>query len=115
MAIDSLQTLEIIETMEQFLTRKRPPEHIRPRLDIGYKIENQSILVLEIRPQFDKPEIIREYPVAKATYVKTKNHWKVYWMRADLNWYSYTPRPTVKSVKAFAKLVEEDKHHCFWG
>ena len=115
MAIDVLQTLDVIEAMENFIARKRPPEHIRPKLDIGYKIEDQSIYVLEIRPQWDKPEVIKEYPVAKATFVKTKNHWKVYWMRANLQWHSYSPKPTVKTIAEFTKLVEDDKHHCFWG
>jgi hypothetical protein len=39
MAVTNLQVLDIIEVMEAFLERKRPPEHIRPKLDIGYKIE----------------------------------------------------------------------------
>lgn len=115
MAIDTLQTLEIIEAMENFLARKRPPEHIRPKLDIDYKIEEQSIIIFEIRPQWDKPEIIREHCVAKATFVKAKNQWKVFWMRANLKWHSYTPKPIVNFVEEFIKLVEEDKQHCFWG
>lgn len=115
MAIDTLQTLEVIEVMENFLSKKRPPEHIRKQLDIGYKIENQSIIVFEIRPQWNKPEVILEYPFAKTTYVKANNHWNVFWMRADLKWHSYSPKPTVKNLKEFTKLVEEDKHHCFFG
>ena len=115
MAIDTLQTLEVIEVMENFLSRKRPPEHIRKQLDIGYKIEDQSIFVFEIRPQWNKPEVIREHPFAKTTFVKAKNNWKVFWMRADLKWHSYSPQPTVKSLTEFTKLVEEDKHHYFFG
>ncbi len=115
MAIDVLQTLDVIEAMENFIARIRPPEHIRPKLDIGYKIEDQSIYVIEIRPEWNNPEIIKEYPVAKSTFVKAKNYWKVFWMRADLKWHSYSPQPTVKTIAAFAKLVEDDKHHCFWG
>ena len=115
MAIYTLQTLDIIEAMENFIERKRPPEHIRPKLDISYKIEAQSIIVFEIRPQWNKPEVIREHVVAKTTFVKSKNHWKVFWMRSDLQWHSYTPKPTVKTVKEFCKLVEEDKHFCFFG
>jgi len=105
----------VIEAMENFLARKRPPEHIRQELDIGYKIEEQSIIVFEVRPQWNKPEVIMENPVAKATFVKTKNHWKVFWIRADLKWYSYAPKPIVNNLKEFSKLVEEDKHHCFFG
>jgi hypothetical protein len=115
MAMDILQTVEVIEAMENFITRSRPPEHIRPKLDIAYKIEDQSIIVFEIRPRWDKPDEKKENHVAKTTFVKTKNHWKVFWLRADLNWHSYKPKPTVKSINEFIKLVEEDKHHCFWG
>lgn len=115
MAIDVLQTLDVIEAMENFIARKRPPEHIRPKLDIGYKIEGQSIIIFEIRPQWDKPEIILEHSFAKTTFVKSKNNWKVFWMRTDLKWHRYTPTPAVNTVLEFAKLVEEDEHHCFWG
>lgn len=115
MAIDTLQTLEVIEAMENFIARERPPENIRHELDIGYKIEGQSIIVFEIRPQWNKPEIIRESPVAKTTFVKAKNHWKIFWMRADLKWHTYSPKPIVNKVREFTKLVEEDKHSCFWG
>lgn len=115
MPISSLQTLEIIEVMENFLSRIRPPENIRNQLDIGYTIHDQSIIISEIRPQWDKPEVIQEHPFAKTTFVKAKNHWKVFWMRANSNWHPYSPQPTVKSLPEFVKLVEEDKHHCFFG
>ena len=115
MSINPLQTLEVIEAMENFIVRKRPPEQIRSKLDIGYKIENQSIIVFEIRPRWDNPAVIMEHPVAKTTYVKSKNYWKIFWMQADLKWHSYPPKTIVKSVKEFIKLVEEDRHHCFWG
>jgi hypothetical protein len=115
MAMDNLHTLETIEAMENFIARKRPPEHIRHQLDIGYKIENQDIIVYEIRPQWNKPENILQHPFAKTTFVKAKNHWKVFWMRGNLKWDTYSPKPTVKTIREFVKLVEEDKHHCFFG
>lgn len=115
MAIETLQTLEVIEALENFMSNIRPPEHIRKKLDICYTIDGQSIIIFEIRPQGNKPEIIHQYPVAKTSFVKAKNHWKVFWRRADLKWHSYTPKPVVKTIKEFTKLVEEDKLHCFWG
>ena len=39
MAIDILQTLDVIEAMENFIARKRPPENIRDKLDLSFKIE----------------------------------------------------------------------------
>lgn len=115
MTLDSLQTMGIIEALENFVERNRPPEHIRTKLDIGYKIEDQNAFFFEIRPQWNNPEIIREHPIAKATFVKTKNHWKVFWMRADLKWHNYEPMPTVKTIREFGEIVEEDTHHCFFG
>lgn len=111
----SLMTLEIIESLENFLERRRPPENIRDKLDLDYKIEKQSVVILEIRPRWNKPEEKMESGIAKATFVKTKNHWKVFWMRSDLKWHSYSPKPDVKTIKDFVKLVEEDEFSCFWG
>lgn len=68
-----------------------------------------------MRPRWDKPEIIVEYPVAKATYIKTKEYWKIFWLRSNLKWYSYTPKPYVYSLKDFTTIVEKDDHNCFWG
>lgn len=115
MAIEILKTLEIIEAMENFLTKKRPPEHIRPKVDIGYKIEGYSIIIFEIRPQWNNEKVHLDSPIAKATFIKKKNHWKVFWLRADLKWHRYPPNPIVKTVAEFTKLVEGDKNSCFWG
>lgn len=115
MAVGNLQVLDIIEVMEAFLERKRPPEHIRPKLDIGYRIEGQSVIIHSIRPVWNDASRMQHSDVAKTTFIKAKNHWKVFWLRADLKWYAYDPKPTVKTLKDFVKLVEEDKHGCFWG
>ena len=115
MAIDILQSLDIIEVMENFISKRRPPEHIRKKVDLAYKIEEQSIIIFEIRQRLLNPEKTIECNVAKATYVHTQKCWKVFWQRSDLKWHSYSPKPTVKTLDEFVKLVDEDKHYCFWG
>jgi hypothetical protein len=115
MAFNLGNTVDIIELMENFMERIRPPLHIRNKLDIGYKIENQSIILLEIRPSFRNPEELIESGYAKATYIKSENNWKVYWMRGNLKWTLYEPKPRVKTLKDFINLVEEDKYYCFKG
>jgi hypothetical protein len=115
MAIDIVKKSEWILELEKFIQRVRPSEEIRNQLDISYKIENQSVIIHEIRPQFDNP-MIKIFPdVAKATFVKSKNIWKVYWMRADLRWHGYGPCPIVSNLSDFLKLVDEDSYSCFWG
>jgi len=53
--------------------------------------------------------------VAKATYVRTRGVWRVFWKRSDLKWHGYEPRPEVKSIDDFAALVADDEHGCFFG
>jgi len=115
MTIPLSHTVEIIEAMENFISKIRPPEDIRPELDFIYKIEDQSIVIYEVRPAWRIPGDFTERPIAKTTFVKVKNHWKVFWQRADLKWHSYKPKPIVKSIHAFIKLVENDEYACFWG
>jgi hypothetical protein len=115
MALDVMQSLEIIEAMENFIDQIRPPEKIRHQLDIGYKTDNQSIIIYELRPLWDNKAEKKEYNIAKASFVKADNAWKVFWQRADLKWHNYTIVPKVKTIHDFIELVKEDKHHCFWG
>ena len=114
MALDIIKTADIIEAMENFLEKRRPPEEIRDRLDLGYRIENQSIFIFEIRPHWDVPQKKIETPVAKTTYVKSKQQWKAYWMRGNLKWYPYDP-PVFNSLQAFLEEVDTDPKHCFFG
>ena len=101
--------------IEKYVQEMRPPEEIREKLDIGYSFENQSLEIFEIRPRWDNKDIIFHSPFAKAKYIKSRNIWKIYWMRANGNWDSYSPQPEVNSISTFFKIVEEDKHYCFKG
>ncbi len=114
MALNIFETVDIIEVVENFIEKIRPPETIRDEFDISYNIDDQSVTIVEIRKSFVK-ESMMEIPVAKATFVKAQNCWKVFWHRASGAWDSYKPMPKVKTIRAFCALVEEDKMGCFWG
>jgi hypothetical protein len=115
MPLDLLHTVEIIELMENYVQRVRPPEHIRDRLDINYKIESQSIILITIRPALLDPSLKIESPYAKATYLKREDRWKIYWMPGNLKWTVYSDQPNVKNLKDFIAVVEADKFGCFHG
>ena len=101
--------------IESFLDQRRPPEHLRDQLDIGCEIDRQSVEVFEIRPHWEDNTIRTRTPSAKATFVRSTNEWKVYWMRSDGKWHSYGPRATVKSLTTFLEVVHQDECHCFFG
>ncbi|MEM9051884.1 MAG: DUF3024 domain-containing protein [Bacteroidota bacterium] len=115
MAFTLSQKAEIEKVMADFMERNRPPENIRDKLDFDFDVTGQSVEIFEIRPAFNKPSEKHNSPVAKTTYVRTRDIWKVYWMRSDAKWHSYPPVPSVGSFKKFIQLVEKDEHHCFWG
>lgn len=98
-----------------FIEKHRPPPHLRPELDLSFRVGNQSVEIFEIRPRYNRPQEKIEHPVAKATYVKAHDLWRVFWQRADLKWHRYTPTPQVASMEQFLALVEKDEHSCFFG
>lgn len=115
MAFDISTSTDIIQTMERYIESIRPELGIRPQLDIGYELIDNSVILNEIRPAWDNPQEILKHPYAKATFVKNKDSWKIYWMRANLKWYLYDPKPIVKNLRDFLKIVEEDAYGCFKG
>ena len=73
-------------------------------------MEGQSIEIFEIRPDCKDASVRQELPVAKATFVRTKGTWKVFWMRADLRWHSYEPKAEVNTLKEFLGAVDRGVH-----
>ncbi|MBC7641344.1 MAG: DUF3024 domain-containing protein [Flavobacterium sp.] len=115
MALQFENEIEIIEVMEGYLINARPPEEIRNEVDIAYKVENQSVIIFEIRPHWKNKSENIEVNVAKATFIKTEEIWKIFWYKSDDKWHNYDPKPKVKSLKQFVEVIREDKHNCFWG
>ena len=115
MAISEFEIKRCERELEKFMDRKRPPIHIRSKLDFGYTLENQSVELYEIRPRWNNPEEILHLPFAKTTFVKTQKIWKIFWQRQDLKWHSYEPVPEVKYFEDFLETVEKDEHACFFG
>ena len=115
MPFTPLQQQQIDDAAMLFLAVRRPPEKIRDQVDIKVCIEKQSVVIYEIRPYYLDPLKILDIPIAKATYVATRDIWKIFWKRGDLKWHTYQPEPTVKDVDTFFTLVDEDRYYCFFG
>ena len=79
------------------------------------EIDGQSIILNEIRPSWSDPTKMMTTGYAKATFVKNKEVWRIYWKRADNEWHLYKPFPVVDELKHFLKLVDDDVNYCFKG
>jgi hypothetical protein len=115
MAISEFEIKRCEREMEKFLEARRPPPSIRHELDMGYRIDNQSIEIFSIRPDWQDPNKTMEESHAKTTYVKSKGIWKIFWQRADLKWHSYEPAPAVRHLEEFLEIVKNDQYACFFG
>ena len=115
MAISEFEIKRIEKLVGQFVESKRPASHIRKELDFSFRISGQSFEIYEIRPQWNDSSKKVESPIAKATYVKSKKVWKLFWMRADMKWHSYKPFPVSDYLEKILEVVEQDAHGCFWG
>lgn len=101
---------QIAEEVEKL----RPPVEVRKELDFGFTYENNIALLLEIRPNFINENEIMQRPFAKIKFVKSKNVWKLYWMRGNLTWLEYTKSNFTTIQKAF-EVIEDDDDCCFFG
>lgn len=116
MALTEFEAKRIHKVVGAFISKHRPPAHIRSKLDLAYRLKGQSVEIFEVRPRWrGAPGETMEQAVAKATYIKARAIWRVHWQRADLKWHSYEPAPEVGSIEKFLVLVGEDKHACFFG
>ncbi|MBU1296473.1 MAG: DUF3024 domain-containing protein [Gammaproteobacteria bacterium] len=115
MAISEFEIKRTESELEKYLAKNRPPAHLRHQVDIGYRISGQSVELFEIRPHWKAVDSKIETPVAKATFVKTKGYWKVFWMQQDLKWHRYDSNPEVSRIEDFLQIVSEDEHSCFFG
>ncbi len=115
MAFNDIERKRAEKLVGAFVEKRSPPAHIRPELDLGFRVHDQSVEIFEIRPVWRTPTEKTEHPVARATFVRTQGAWRVFWQRADLKWHAYAPSPVVDSLEDFLELVARDEHACFFG
>ena len=115
MALSEFERKRISHVVGEYVESKRPEPCIRNKVDIGFRIADQSFEIYEARPNFMDPKEKIESPVAKATYVKSSGIWKLYWMRADLKWHRYEPLADTAVLERVLQEIDQDPYSCFWG
>ena len=110
-----MKIISILENnIKANVEKMRPPIEIRNQLDLGYSFEKNVLILFEIRPSFMDESIIMNIEFAKARYYKSQEKWKIYWKLANQKWELYEVEQ-VSNIDDFFKVVNEDKHGCFFG
>lgn len=115
MSFTEFEIARMEAAMENFLSKRRPPEHLHDKVDLSWRIEKQSVILFLIRPNWRDPSQKMEEPIAKTTYISKTKLWKIYWMRSDLKWHVYPHLPEVLHFEEFVAEVDEDRMNAFWG
>lgn len=114
MDFNDLEIQNIRNTVGSLCERKTNPA-LRDKLRFDYVIENQSVIIQEIRPYWRDESQKIYHDVAKLTYVKTKSAWSLFWKRASGKWQTYEPAKTKTKLVDLVNEIEVDKHNCFFG
>ena len=116
MPFSEFETKGLQQVVEAFVETRRPPLRLRSQVDMAFRIAQQSVEICEVRPRWrGEPGEMVEHSVAKATFVRARGCWRVYWKRADFRWHSYQAEPEVDTIERFLALVGADEYACFFG
>lgn len=113
--MNDIEKKRVENAVAAFVAKRRPPEHLRDKVDLAFRFDGRYVEIFEIRPRWDKPAEKIEEAVARARYFKSRDEWVVYWQRADMKWHKYIPDAEVKTIQALLRVVDEDEYGCFFG
>lgn len=100
---------------KNFLLKRRPHPSVRDKCDLNCRLNNQSVEIFELRPQWNNPETINEYPLAKMTYSLDKKEWKIFSLSSNLKWKSYQRQKSAKTIEDVFSIIDYDETGIFFG
>jgi hypothetical protein len=113
MAFTEMETKRHEKSLENFLHKFRPKLKNKYGIDLSYMLVNQTIEIFRMIPRIaiGRPiDLSDQYEdkIAKATFVKSKNHWKIYCCYAYVKWLRHRDRPTVRTLNEFYDEVYKE-------
>lgn len=109
MALNELALLRAHQLIRSFVARHRPPPSFRNRLDIDYRIVDDSVVLLLKRPASDGSGIMLDTPFAKAIHLPDPSRWQVCHLDASQHWRSCPQSEAVDSLEQFITMVEDNR------
>jgi len=100
---------------KDFLIKRRPHPSVRDKCDLDCSLNNQSVEIFELRPQWNNPEKINEYPLAKTTYSLNKREWEIFYMSSNLQWKIYRMHKSAKTIEDVFSIIDCDETGIFFG
>lgn len=114
MAFNELELRRIKNTVGEMCHRRTPP-HLRNEVELTYEVKGYDVTVYEIRSKWNNPKEKTRLEVARFKLVRSRNEWRLYWMRQDLKWHRYEVDGENTGLEDLVKVVDEDEYGAFFG
>ena len=114
MAIPNEVKLVAESTLIAYVEQKIP-SHIRNKLYLSYRFSNQSVILIENRPNIFKRGEWTESAVAKFRFTIKTNTWSLYWADRNSKWHKYSYTEPTEDFDLLLQAVDEDRTGIFWG
>ncbi len=110
-------TIDINESTIKNCVEWLRPENLEilKQEDIGYSYDGNTIILFQIRPDWQDANKKHQLDFAKIRYFKSKKEWCLYWMRANGKWEAYTPFPESNYLDKIIDVIKHDENGCFFG
>jgi Protein of unknown function (DUF3024) len=115
MSLTPVHAAEVLQQLGRFIEQHRPKAEIREQLDFRADIQGSEVFLSEVRPLFGGDGEVRAHAFAKIKWFKSREVWKLYWLRASGKWELYAPDPFFFSLEKALRTISADKHGCFFG
>ena len=113
MVFNDTEVAQIKQCMNYFMEKRRPPKHIRNEHDLQYRIEDDSVIIFDVR-QLAWSAGIAEEMLAKITINRVSNSWSLFWSTENNEWRHYDAK-MIGSFAEAVKIVDDDVEHRFFG
>lgn len=113
MVFNDTEVTQIKQCMNYFMEKRRPPKHIRNEHDLQYRIEEDSVIIFDVRQLAWSSGSVEEM-LAKITINRVSNSWSLFWSTENNEWRHYDAK-MIGSFSDAIKIIDEDAIHRFFG
>ena len=114
MALSEIQLAGVEKRLSEYCDSKVPP-HVRDKVRLCFRINNNEVVLYEERPYFKDPNEWIEVSIAKFRYIKSRRVWRLYCQFRDLRWHQYEPLDEAPDFETLLGEVDADPTCIFWG
>ena len=111
MAFNDIEVAQIKRCMEFFMEKRRPSPFIRDEIDLIYEIQDQPVIIKEIRSVMGRTI---ESPIAKITFNRQQNGWKLFAQNRAGKWEGMFNN-LIPTFSDAIKVIEDEDLDCFFG